>query len=184
MRAAPRRFPACLLAAVAVLAACTAGLAGAQSDPSETQVGAPVATGSGPLAVSVEAEILTESTGPDGRTMRRWQPATRLRAGEEVYYTLRVHNPGRRPVESVVVTKRLPFGVAYQPGSAVGPDCQVQLSTDGGTTFAPADTRSTDAQARRNRKAPVVEYTHVRWILARPLAPGATALLRFRAVFT
>ena len=31
------------------------------------------------------------------------------------------------------------------------------------------------------RRAAVEDYTHVRWRLRAPLAPGATALLRFRA---
>ena len=31
--------------------------------------------------------------------------------------------------------------------------------------------------------APVAQYTHIRWQLRNPLAPGATALARFRATF-
>ena len=37
---------------------------------------------------------------------------------------------------------------------------------------------------RATRKIVPADYTHVRWILTKPLAPGATALLRFRATFT
>jgi hypothetical protein len=32
-------------------------------------------------------------------------------------------------------------------------------------------------------KAPAGGFTHLRWSLRRPLPPGATALLRFRATF-
>jgi hypothetical protein len=63
----------------------------------------------------------------------------------------------------------MPFGLHYLPGSAKGPDCDIEFSTDGGATFA----------ARPGSG----EYTHVRWSMRRPLAPGATALLRFRATF-
>ena len=42
-----------------------------------------------------------------------------------------VRNPGEAPVSDVVVTKRLPFGVRYHPGSATGPACKVQFSVDG-----------------------------------------------------
>lgn len=173
---------ACL--AAGVLAWLAPGPAAPQANPSEAQVGAPVATGSGPLAVTVVAEILEEHLGPDGRPARRWVTASRLRAGEEVYYTIRVHNPGRRPVQDVVVTKRLPFGVVYRRDSAVGPDCIVLFSADGGTSFAPDRPPATKSGAQAGRPEPLVEYTHVRWLLSRPLAPGATALLRFRAVFT
>jgi uncharacterized repeat protein (TIGR01451 family) len=126
-------------------------------------------TGSGPLATSIEVQTLATEEGPDGSTVRRFVDARRLEAGEQVYYTIRVTNPGREPVERVVVTKRLPYGVDYVTGSAVGPGCRVELSSDGGDTFAPA----------RGKGA----YTHVRWTFGNPLAPGATALLRFRAVF-
>ncbi len=96
-------------------------------------------------------------------------PVDRLEAGEEAYYTIRVHNPAKTPASDVQVTKRMPDGMEYIEGSATGPDCEVQFSTDGGETF---HARAADGQ-----------YTHLRWILRNPLPPGATALLRFRAMF-
>jgi uncharacterized repeat protein (TIGR01451 family) len=128
-----------------------------------------VATGSGPLETTVEMQRLVSEEGPDGAMASRFVEARRLAAGEQVYYTVRVANRGREPVKDIVVTKRLPFGVEYVPGSATGPACVVEFSLNGGATFAPA----------RGKGA----YTHVRWTCGHPLAPGATALLRFRAVF-
>jgi uncharacterized repeat protein (TIGR01451 family) len=146
---------------------------------------AAVATGSGPLETAIAVEILQVDTGPDDREIRRWAPAQRLNAGDELHYTVRVRNPGEAPVSDVVVTKRLPFGVRYHPGSATGPACKVQFSVDGGVTFA-APVSSKMAGARKNARTalPTHEYTHVRWVLEKPLAPRATALLRFRAVFS
>ena len=115
------------------------------------------------------AEKLEVRTGPDGRESRRFVEARRLTAGEEVYYTIRVRNPGKEPVAGVVVTKRMPSGVDYVRGSARGPACDVEFSTDEGDTFAGEKKASS--------------YTHLRWTCRRPLAPGATALLRFRAIF-
>jgi uncharacterized repeat protein (TIGR01451 family) len=100
---------------------------------------------------------------------KRFVEARRLQAGEEIYYTIRVRNAGKEPVTDVVVTKRMPFGVDYVTGSATGPDCDVELSADNGATYSPGGKPG--------------EYTHVRWLCQRPLAPGATALLRFRAIF-
>ena len=154
----------------------------AQDD--DPQVAA-VATGSGPLESTIVVETLQVETGPDDREIRHWAPARRLDAGDEVHYTVRVRNPGEQPVTDVVVTKRLPFGVRYQAGTATGPACRVQFSTDGGATFkAPEPTRAATGSRRNARPAPAPEYTHVRWILDKPLAPKATALLRFRAVFS
>ena len=129
-----------------------------------------VAIATGPLATEIVVEKFEVEVLPDGTETRRFVRAERLDAGDEVHYTIRVRNPGKLPVLDVVVTKRLPFGVAYIPGSAVGPGCDIELSSDGGATFGPA-----------GRKG--ASYSHVRWILRRPLAPGATALLRFRATF-
>lgn len=129
-----------------------------------------VAVGTGTLTTEIIVEKFGVETGPDGRERLRFVRATRLAAGDEVHYTIRVHNPGDVPVLDIVVTKRLPFGLGYIPGSAVGPACEVEFSTDGGATFAPASRMPGN-------------FSHVRWILRRPLAPGATALLRFRATF-
>jgi uncharacterized repeat protein (TIGR01451 family) len=128
-----------------------------------------VATGSGPLETRIEVQKLVAAEGPGGETVRQFTEARRVKAGEQLYYTVRVTNPGQRPVEDVTVTKQLPYGVNYVPGSAAGPGCRIELSLDGGVTFERASGKGV--------------YTHVRWIFAQPLAPGATALLRFRAVF-
>ncbi len=129
---------------------------------------ATVATGSGPLETEIVAERYLLPQSPE-EGAARFVIAGRLDAGDEVYYTIRVRNPGKEPVSGAEITKRLPLGMHYVAGSATGPACDVAFSMDGGVTFV------SDADA--------AQLTHVRWALRRPLAPGATALLRFRAVF-
>jgi uncharacterized repeat protein (TIGR01451 family) len=145
---------------------------------------AAVATGSGPLEATITAELLVVDSGPNDTEVRRWVPALRLSAGDEVHYTVRVRNPGETAVSDVVVTKRLPFGVRYQPGSATGPACDIQFSLDGGSSFAAPQTPRPAKKGSRKPAVAAPEYSHVRWVLRKPLAPGATALLRFRAVFS
>jgi uncharacterized repeat protein (TIGR01451 family) len=145
------------------------------ADPDE-----PVAVGSGPLTTAVIVETLLPGEDPDHASGQRFVPADRIRAGDEVHYTIRVTNPGRMPVREVIVTKRLPFGLTYVGGSAVGPATTVQFSVDSGESFAAAaDLRV--VTGGQTRPAAPADYTHVRWLLKRPLAAGATALLRFRA---
>jgi len=145
-----------------------AGAAASAAEPELTAVGAAVATGSDLLETSIVAERLEAPSRP-GQGAGRFVPATRLAAGDEVHYTLRVTNPGKAPVTDVQVTKRMPQGLQFIPGSAVGPASLVEFSADGGTTFTAVPAGG--------------ELTHVRWSLRRPLPPGATALLRFRATF-
>jgi len=144
------------------------------------------ATGSGPLATSIEVQKLEVSVGPGGQEVRRWVPAERLNAGDEVHYTVRVHNPGKVAVDTIVVTKRLPFGVHYLRGSATGPAAEVQFSIDGGETYATPETlaRAAGGGKKGPRKPLEKDYTHVRWVLRKPLGPASTALLRFRATFS
>lgn len=145
---------------------------------------APSAAGSGPLDLQIEVETLLIVAGA-GQETRLWMPAGRLRAGDEVHYTIRVTNPGEDAVTDIVVTKRMPFGVHYILGSAVGPACTVQFSIDGGAKFSvPAKLGAVSGSKRPSRKIVPADYTHVRWIFGKPLAPNATALLRFRATFT
>jgi uncharacterized repeat protein (TIGR01451 family) len=154
-----------------VLAVCAAfclpdPAAGADTSPEAPAV---AATGSGPLETEILVEALVSEPRANGGEERRFVEARRLEAGEEIYYTIRVRNAGKEPVTDVVVTKRMPFGVDYVTGSATGPDCAVELSADNGATYSSGGKPG--------------EYTHVRWVCQRPLAPGATALLRFRAIF-
>jgi len=149
-----------LLAAVAAPAAA--------SGPELTATGAAIATGSDLLETTIVVEKLEPPARP-GQGAGRFVPATRLAAGDEVHYTLRVTNPGKLPVTDVQVTKRMPQGLQFIAGSAAGPSSIVEFSADGGATFL--------------AKPKASEFTHVRWTLRRPLPAGATALLRFRATF-
>jgi uncharacterized repeat protein (TIGR01451 family) len=152
--------------------------------PGPSEQGAPVATGSGPLRTSTVVELLDVAADGEGRERRQFVPADRVRAGDEVYYTIRVQNPGRTPVANVVVTKQLPFGMHYVRSSAVGPAAEIEFSVDGGESFGPAADLQVHATGQPPRRARVEDYTHVRWRLRSPLAAGATALLRFRATLS
>lgn len=176
----PLRMPVHGLAAVLLLLGIPAQAE--QAVPAEPA--APVATGSGPLETEVVIERLEAVEDEAGRRTWRFEPADRLTSGDEVQFTIRVLNPGKEPVTDVVVTKSMPAGLQYIGGSAVGPASVVHVSADGGASFGPPAEAKVSAPGRPARRAQPAEYSHLRWILSRPLAPGATALLRFRARFT
>jgi len=150
---------------IAVLIAVTALLAPllVQGDALATTPGLQVDT-------IAELRVATEDvTGLD-----KFVPAERLRVGDEIFYTLQVRNPGATEIRDVVVVKAVPNNTEYLVDSAVGPAAIISLSIDGGATFVTRRELDTKAAER---------YTHIRWQLRHPLAPGATALLRFRSVF-
>jgi len=160
------RWPLARPALGLLLLGLSAAVLGAE--PELTATGAAIATGTDLLETEIVVEKL-EPADPPSRPHARFVPAGRLEAGDDVHYTIRVRNPGANPVNDVQVTKRMPFGLHYLPGSANGPACDIEFSADGGKTFA--------------AKLASGEYTHVRWSMRRPLPPGSTALLRFRATF-
>lgn len=140
-----------------------------------------------------------------GRNVARLVPATELRQGEEVFYTVRILNPSAAAAREVVVVQPIPQNTTYVPNSAGGPGAEITFSADGGQTFAregqvtiaepavvPAVTsgvasgdpaRGASVRTVMTRLATPQEYTHIRWRLRNALAPGAVALARFRAVF-
>lgn len=133
----------------------------------------------------VESELLAEIRQPvrttQGATTYRFVRADVVPQGEVVYYTVRVRNPSGTYARGVVIVQKIPENTAYVTGSASGPAVDVSLSADGGRTFS--SERKTAATARDEEPATAVQYTHIRWRFRNAIAPGATALARFRAVF-
>lgn len=133
-------------------------------------------------AVELRTELVAEvreSAGTAERPIFRLAPATRLSQGQVVYYTVRITNPTPVFANKVQVSQLIPANTTYLPGSAAGPGAEIEFSIDGGQTFGrPENLKQTDGT-----RAPAGRYTHIRWTLQNPLAPGATALARFRATF-
>jgi uncharacterized repeat protein (TIGR01451 family) len=133
------------------------------------------------VAVQTEliAEIRQSVRSPQGNTEYRFVRATVVPQGEVVYYTLKVRNPSTVYASNVVVVQKVPENTLYVAASASGPAVDVSLSLDGGRTFV--------AERRPASSGPDVaatsQYTHIRWRFRNSLAPGATALARFRAIF-
>jgi len=135
--------------------------------------------------VEVESELIAEVRqpvrSPQGAVAYRFVRATVVPQGEVVYYTVRVRNPTTVYARTVVVVQKIPENTAYVAGSASGPAVEVSLSSDGGRTFT-AESKSA-ASAGSTQDAASLQYTHLRWRFRNAIAPSATALVRFRAVF-
>lgn len=121
------------------------------------------------------------STTP-GREVYRFVPARLLDQGQVVYYTVRITNQTTVPLRNVAVVQAVPANTVYIADSASGPGADVSFSIDGGQTFAPAEALTVEVEGAK-QPAQAAQYTHIRWQLRNALAPGATALARFRATF-
>lgn len=134
----------------------------------------------------IETELIAEVRVEEVTSMReraRFVPATVVAQGQVVYYTVRIRNVSPEYARDVIVTQRIPANTVYVQGSASAPSAEVSFSIDGGQTFERAqDLRVVDTDGAI-RLASAEQYTHLRWRLRNPLAPGAVALARFRAQF-
>jgi uncharacterized repeat protein (TIGR01451 family) len=136
-----------------------------------------------PVETELVAEVRESVPGTAGRTTYRFVPATVLAQGRVVYYTVRIRNPTTVFARDISVIQLIPANTTYVSGSAAGPGAEISFSVDGGQTFRPEGELEIAEQANAPRRALPSEYTHIRWRLRNPLAPGAIALARFRAVF-
>lgn len=134
----------------------------------------------GGVVTELVAEVRESVRTPEGGESHRFVPATLLTQGQIVYYTVRIENPTPATLSDIEVTQRVPANTTYVPGSASGPGADIYLSTDSQNFESEAARESSVAGRVESQN---VEYTHIRWRLRYPLAPGAVALARFRAVF-
>lgn len=139
------------------------------------------------VAVTIETETVAAVLGtralPDGTRMKEWLPATDIQQGQVVYYTVKIRNPGTTAAHNVVITRAIPVNTRYLADSAAAPGAGIAFSVDGGRAFAPArELVARDSRGVQRAAAPET-YTHIRWQMRYPLAPGAIAYARFRAVF-
>ena len=128
------------------------------------------------------AEVRENISTTPGREVYRFVPAQLLEQGQVVYYTLRITNQTTVPLRNVAVVQPVPANTTYLADSAAGPGAAVSFSVDGGKTFASPESLMIEVEGS-TQLAQAGQYTHIRWQLRNPLAPGATALARFRATF-
>jgi len=134
------------------------------------------------LAIETLAERRVITSSSEGAQVE-FVAADQLHIGDEIFYTLRVRNATNAVIDKVVVIKAVPRNTQYVADSAVGPAATIGFSVDGGATFAASDELEVITLPGVARRAIMSDYTHLRWQLRHPLAPGATALLRFRGIF-
>jgi len=86
-----------------------------------------------------------------------------------------------QPAGNVTIMNPVPEHMAYVDKSAEGTGARIDYSIDGGKTYAAPDKlKVTDGQGKV-RPALAQDYTHIRWVLIAPLAPGGTGGVSFKA---
>ena len=107
-------------------------------------------------------------------------PAEKVVPGVEVTWTVTANNICKQPSEKVTINNAVPAHMTYVASSATGAGSDITFSLDGKTFGGPAQLKVTENGVARPAHAD--EYKHIRWVFKAPLAPGANAVARFRAV--
>lgn len=127
------------------------------------------------------AEVEVQEVNAKGETVLVRKPAQLVLPGTIVIYTNSYVNAGSTPVERPAITNQVPTNMEYLGGSAIGQGTLIAFSVDGGKGFAAPDKLFVPGDDGKLRPAEPREYTHIRWTLARPLPPGGTGSVEFRA---
>lgn len=119
--------------------------------------------------------------GKDGKKEKKTVPATKVVPGMEVIYVITYRNASSQIAEKVVISNPLPKELAYRGGSASGKGTRFEVSVDGGSAFGPLPSLRVAGPDGKKRPATPDDVTHLRWTLAKPVAPGAQGTVSYRA---
>lgn len=133
------------------------------------------------IEVKAVAEVEVKVKGDDGKEVTQRQPAKKVPPGVAVIYTLHAQNTGAKPATDVVVTDPIPEHMDYVDGSASSEGTRLTFSADGGKTFAAKDKLVVKGKDGVTRPPTAEEISHIRWQFEKPLAPGESRSVEFRA---
>jgi uncharacterized repeat protein (TIGR01451 family) len=131
------------------------------------------------LLTSASKEIRVKK---DGRWVVEHVPADKPKIGDRVVYTVTYRNTGNSPAVDAVIVDPVPRGLEIVPESAGGKDAEVFFSIDSGKTFRkpPVMVEMTKPGGTRALVPARPEtYTHVKWIVKKPVPPGRSGQVSF-----
>ena len=135
------------------------------------------------LRVDLQVEKELVETSASGETTVRRLAVDSAGIGDVLVYTLNIFNEGNSSAHAARVVDPIPDGTVLIPDSVEGPGADITYSIDGGSSFSPYPiTRKVTGSDGRLEDAPVPaeQYTHVRWTLTEPLAPGQVRTANFK----
>jgi uncharacterized repeat protein (TIGR01451 family) len=139
-----------------------------------------------PQALVIVAENLMAGDERHRSLHRRGLSAQILLNGDVVRYRLTFTNVTDVDARGVAFVDPIPDGLRYVGESATvdREDARIDFSIDGGSNYAerPLVVENVDGE-RVERPAPPETYTHIRWTVAGPVAPGEQVTAQFDARF-
>ena len=134
----------------------------------------------GCIALKTVAEVEESFVNERGEQSVRLKAAAKVVPGDQVIWTVTAANVCDKAADRVFIDNPVPNQMTYVADSATEVGAEVLFSLDGARFATPRDllVKNSDGTARAARPD---EYTHIRWNLRNPIAPGQMAVARFRA---
>jgi len=133
------------------------------------------------LKTTAEKEITVTR---QGKPTTKRIPLDKANPKDVVVYTITYENTGKGPLLDAVIVDPIPQGVAYVLDSAEGKDAEITCSIDGGRSWLKPpvmmEFRKPDGTIEK-KPAPPERYTHIRWAIKKPVAPGQSGKVSFKA---
>lgn len=102
--------------------------------------------------------------------------------GDVVTFVLSYKNVGKAEVSNIAIQNPIPKEMLYRHASAGGEAAEVSFSVDGGKSFDKPERLFVKDKDGKARQAGVEDYTDVRWIVRKSLAPGAVGAVTYKAL--
>ena len=121
---------------------------------------------------------------PDGTTVLRGIPVDKTGPGDVLIYTITYVNMGKTAILDATIVDPIPAGTVYVLDSAKGKDAEITCSIDSGRSFQPPPVfmkfRKPGGPEER-KPAPAEQYSHIRWIIKKPVLPGHSGRVSLKA---
>lgn len=129
------------------------------------------------------AEVeLTETNAKGEKEVKRVDTAkARVVPGDVVIFSTYYTNISGKPAENVMITNPVPEHMLYMDRSAEGKGTTIEFSVNGGKSYSTPDKLSVTDASGKSRKAVASDYTHIKWTVSKPVAPGGKGDVSFKA---
>ena len=135
------------------------------------------------ISLKIEAEKIVVKK-VDGKEVETKVPATEVEVGDVLVYTLTYKNEGKTPAMNVGIVDPIPEATIYEFGSVEGKGTEITFSINGGQgyrSFPITYTKATPDGGKEQVEASADMYTHIKWFIKGPIAPGESGVLTYRA---
>jgi uncharacterized repeat protein (TIGR01451 family) len=134
----------------------------------------------GPVKFSNKAFKQVIKTNSKGEKEFSYVEPTIVVPGDVILYSITFENIGKEPVSNIVVNDPVPNNSKYRMNSATGKNTKITFSIDGGKNFGDPKDLVVKDKAGKSWVAKPEQYTHIRWVYGKSLAPGEKGEVSFK----